>query len=234
MNVRKNNIKKKYDYFVAKSGISIIFPWKVVCDQLKNVWTHALCTLVLQVFLHAPSQPTLWLKLNLIGRDVPFDFIEKAVKNGCEYLSLSRSLTEVKKSEFQWKLKYLNVSLVRGDLAGVLQNCHVLQKLAADNLILNSDVIDHICQNGNTLKVLSLKDIGDHPHRPELIKKLSTSCPQLTEFNVSSTHLLDQDVCALVENLPANILKLDLSNSESVSDKHVRTLVSRCNKIKGA
>ena len=200
----------------------------MVCDQLKNVCTHALCTPVLQVFLHAPSQPTLWLKLNLIGRDVPFDFIEKAVKNGCQYLDLSESrMTEVKKSEFQWKLKYLDVSLVRGDLAGVLQNCHFLQKLAAEYLTLNSDEIDNICQNGNTLKILSLIGCNiDCNHRTELIRKLLTSCPQLTELNI-------QDMlygCALVENLPATILKLDLSDL-NVNDKHVRTLVSRCKKI---
>ena len=174
--------------------------------------------------MHAPSQPTLWLKLNLIGRDVPFDFIEKAVKNGCEYLNLRLSqVTEVKKSDFQWKLKYLNVSC--GDMAGVLQNCYFLQKLASDYLTINSDEIDHICQNGNTLQVLSLACCNiDYHHRTELIKKLLTSCPQLTEFN---SNLSD---CALVENLPANILKLDLS-SQGVNDKHVKTLVTRCNKI---
>ena len=183
--------------------------------------------------MHAPSQPTLWLKLNLIGRDVPFDFIEKAVKNGCEYLNLRLSqVTEVKKSDFQWKLKYLSVSLARG-VAGVLQNCHFLKKLAAENLTINSDEIDHICQNGNTLQVLSLAYSNiDYHHRTELIKKLLTSCPQLTELNLCllRSNLLDPHVCAIVENLPANILKLDLSR-QGVNDKHVKTLVTRCKKI---
>ena len=181
-------------------------------------------------------QPTLWLKLNLTGRDVPFDFIEKAVKNGCEYLNLRLSqVTEVKKSDFQWKLKYLNVSLARGDMAGLLQNCHFLQKLASEKLTINSDVIDHICQNGNTLQVLSLANSSsssniDYHHRTELIKKLLTSCPKLTELKIKCNPFFGPHVCALVENLPANILKLDLSR-QGVNDKHVKTLVTRCKKI---
>ena len=31
---------------------------------------------------------SLWLKLNLYGREVPYGFIEKAIQNGCEYLNL--------------------------------------------------------------------------------------------------------------------------------------------------
>ena len=54
--------KGKYDYFVAKSGKSLFFAWKVgkmcgrkcvVCDQVKNVRVHTLRTHVLKVFLHA-------------------------------------------------------------------------------------------------------------------------------------------------------------------------------------
>ena len=54
--------KGKYGYFVAKSGKSLFFAWKVgkmcgrkcvVCDQVKNVRVHTLRTHVLKVFLHA-------------------------------------------------------------------------------------------------------------------------------------------------------------------------------------
>ena len=153
-------------------------------------------------------------------------------------------MTEVKKSEFKWKLKYLNVSLVRGDLAGVLQNCHFLQKLAAEYLTLNSDEIDHICQNGKTLKILSLVGCNiDYNHRNELIKKLLTSCPQLTELNlqdsegvgphgiIGNNNLLDSHVSTLVNNMPPSILKLNLSSQLCVYDKHVNTLVQRCKNI---
>ena len=41
----------------------------------------------------------------------------------------------------------------------------------------------------------------------------------------------DPHICALVENLTPNILKLDLGYQKCVEDKHVNTLVRRCKKI---
>ena len=139
------------------------------------------------------KRPIIMVEIELLsGREVPFDFIAKAVENGCEYLDLvSTWVKGFKKSELPWKLKYLEISQycdqkwAREDLDGVLQNCHFLQKLAVDDLILNSNEIEHICQNGNTLRILSLDTCNiNGNHRSELIKKLLTSCPQLTELNL--------------------------------------------------
>ena len=123
---------------------------------------------------------------------------------------------------------------------GVLENCHFLQKLAVKNLSLNSDEIEQICQNGETLQILSLEGCNiDFYDRTELIQKLFTKCSKLTELNIrkgvgasifGNSMLLDQHVCALVDNLTPNILKLSLC-SQSVTDEHVNTLVRRCNKI---
>ena len=43
--------------------------------------------------------------------------------------------------------------------------------------------------------------------------------------------MLDSHVCALVDNLSPNILKLNLCAQQCVNDKHVNTLVQRCQKI---
>ena len=43
--------------------------------------------------------------------------------------------------------------------------------------------------------------------------------------------LLDKNLCALVNNLTPNILKLNLASQDFLKDKHVKTLVSRCKKI---
>ena len=43
--------------------------------------------------------------------------------------------------------------------------------------------------------------------------------------------LPDRHVCALVNNLTPNILKLNLGSQQCVMDEHVKTLVLRCNKI---
>ena len=187
----------------------------------------------------------LWLKLNLHGQEVPYGVIEKAIQNGCEYLNLGFSCVfGGKKSEVPWKLKYLEISQSL-DLEwapnvprGVLENCHFLQKLAVDHFKLNSNEIENICQNGETLKILSVEGCSiDFDQRTELVEKLFTKCPQLTELNIrkysgcfSNSILLDQHVCALVENLTPGILKLNLAN-QKVTDEHVHTLVSRCNKL---
>ena len=191
----------------------------------------------------------LWLKLNLFEREVPFGLIEKAIQNGCEYLNLGFSVVNGgKKSEVPWKLKYLELSQ-SGDIdwavdlpAGVLENCHSLQKLAIDSLMLNSEGVESICQNGETLRILSFEGCSiDWRNKTELIQKLFTKCPKLTELNLQKSFgnsfyyddsiLEDPDICALVENLTPNILKLDLGYQKCVEDKHVNTLVRRCNNI---
>ena len=194
----------------------------------------------------------LWLKLNLSGREVPYDFIVKAIQNGCEYLNLGYScVLGGEKSEVPWKLKNLEISQSgdHEDLMdvdqGVLENCHFLQKLAVENLSLDSDEIEQICQSGEVLRILSLEGCKiDFHYRTTLLQKLLTKCDQLTELNISKGMesaesemfgfghiLLETDVCALVENLTPNILKLQLDSQECVQDRHVNTLVRRCNNI---
>ena len=124
----------------------------------------------------------------------------------------------------------------------MLQNCHFLQKLAVENLTLNPCDIEQICQNGETLQILDLDGCTiDFEHRTELIQKLFTKCSQLTELNIykgfgsspriANNFLLDAHICSLVDNLTPNILKLNLATQPWLRDKHVNTLVGRCNKI---
>ena len=188
----------------------------------------------------------LWSKLNLHGQEVPYGIIEKAIQNGCEYLNLGYSIVYGgKKSEVPWNLKYLEISQAE-DLEwdpevpkGVIENCHFLHKLAVDYFKLDHIEIEQICQNGETLKILSLEGCNiDFCQRTGLVEKLIIKCSQLTELNISkgigglfsNSILLDQHVCALVENLTPGILKLNLASQE-VTDEHVHTLVSRCKKL---
>ena len=188
------------------------------------------------------NDQSLWLKLNIFERKVPFEFIEKAIQNGCEYLNLSCSRIHLgaKMSEMPWKLKYLAISWAPNGVEGVLQNCNILQKLAVDDLSLDSFAIEKICQNGETLRILSLDRCNiDYNQRTELIQKLFTKCSQLIEVNLNkgiggcwgNEILLDPHLFALIDNLTPNILKLDLSCQKCLEDNHVETLVQRCNKI---
>ena len=188
------------------------------------------------------NDQSLWLKLNIFERKVPFDFIEKAIQNGCEYLNLSCSYIHLgaKMLEMPWKLKYLDISWAPNGLEEGLQNCHFLQKLSVDNLSLDSFAIEKICQNGETLRILNLERCNiDYYQRTGLIQKLFTKCSQLREVNLNkgiggffgNEILLDPHLFALIDNLTPNILKLNLSSQEYVEDKHVKTLVQKCNKI---
>ena len=208
------------------------------------------CGQVSQRLRAIANDQSLWSKLNLFGRKVPYGFIEKAIQNGCEYLNLGFSHVSRagKKSDVPWKLKYLEISQScdhEWSLPaphGLLENCSYLQKLSVDNLRLDSIDIEQICQNGETLQILSLEGCNiDFYLRNELIQKLFIKCPQLTELNLNhgigftslfgNKILLDQHLCTLVDNLTPNILKLNLGSQEFLEDKHVKTLVSRCKKI---
>ena len=150
--------------------------------------------------------------------------------------------------EVPWKLKYLAISqsddrkLDPEVPKGVIENCQSLQKLAIHNFILHSNEIDQICQNGETLQILSLEGCNISSYQPsELIEKLFTKCPRLTELNIrkgrggpfhfSNNILLDPHICALVESLTPGIMKLNLASQKYITDEHVDTLVRRCNKI---
>ena len=171
------------------------------------------------------NDKSLWKKLNLTGRKIPFGFIEKAMENGCEYLKLRyASVNGRKKSKLPCSLKFLEISFCDNH-EGVLQNCHLLEKLALFGVKLHSSGIEQIIQNGETLRSLSL---GPLELRPELIQNLFIKCHQLTEVNMDCNSYAQ--ICALVKNLTPNILKLSIRNYR-VKGEHVATLVQRCKKI---
>ena len=186
------------------------------------------------------NDESLWLKVNLYHRKVPYDFIEKAAGNGCQYLGLFAcdiiGFTGISKSSLN--LKYLNV---RGGCQGVLkliQNCSSLQKLSVAHLILDHSVdfdFQYICQNRQTLQVLDLQGSKlDFCYHTELVQDLLTNCAYLTELNIStySVMLLDRDLIkALVDNLTPTILKVSLGGQKNLQDEHVKKLVKRCNNI---
>ena len=186
------------------------------------------------------NDESLWLKVNMYHRKVPYDFIEKAAGNGCQYLGLFAcdiiGFTGISKSSLN--LKYLNV---RGGCQGLLkliQNCSSLQKLSAAHLILDHSVdfdFQYICQNRQTLQVLDLQGSKlDFRYHTELVQDLLTNCAYLTELNIStySIMLLDRDLIkALVDNLTPTILKVSLGGQKNLQDEHVKKLVKRCNNI---
>ena len=208
-----------------------------------------LCGQVSQRLRAIANDESLWQKLNLCrGQDVPYDFIKKAVENGCQYLSLAGSgvlhLTEI--SEPPFNLKYLNMSqeerlfpnkAPNGQrLPKMVQNCNSLQKLSVATLPLDSDDIQYICQNGQTLQVLDMAGCDIDPcNLTNLLQDLFRNCSHLTELNISGYFarniLLVPHIQALVDNLTPTILKINLSYQTNLKDEHLKILVERCNKI---
>jgi F-box and leucine-rich repeat protein 1 (S-phase kinase-associated protein 2) len=169
------------------------------------------------------NDESLWLKLYLYGRKVPYDFIEKAAGNGCQYLRLAHCdiIGLTGKSESSFKFKYLNMYQGRPGVQKLVQNCSALQKLSVAGLTLDSDDIQYICQNSQTLQVLDLGDCKFDLHK---LQDLLTNCAHLTELNIYTDcgRLLDPHIQALVDNLTPTILKLALGGQVNLQDEHVK------------
>ena len=200
-----------------------------------------LCGQVSKRLRAVANDESLWLKLNLWDRKVPYNFIEKVAGNGCQYLSLAncaiQTLTE--KSDQPFSLKYLNISQLGRyrkpqELPKLLQNCHSLQKLSVANLPLDSLDIQYVCQNGQTLKVLDLEAcIIQLQNREKILQDLFSNCANLTELNIGSYSncFMDHQIQVLADNLTLTILKLDLKYQYSFNDDHLKKMVKRCNRL---
>ena len=196
-----------------------------------------LCGQVSKRLRSIANDESLWLKLNFCCRKVPYDFIEKAVGNGCQYLSLPfcSLLGLTRKSESSFNLKYLNLLGECREMPKLVQYCSSLRKLSLRYLPLDSDDIQYICQNGQTLQVLDIGNCNIDRGNATLLQDLFTNCAHLTELSISGegdTSLLDlPQIQALVDNLTPKILKVNLSHQYNLRDDHVKKLVKRCNKI---
>ena len=133
---------------------------------------------------------SLWQKINLARRNVPAKFIEKALRQGCQYLSLWR--TQIKSvsdpSSFSVKnqLKYLSIScydeqkVLIENLIGATQ---LLEKLSIedDSVFIRYNFQSNIIENKKTLTVLR---IVKHTLSVETVKSIFTNCLELTEVNL--------------------------------------------------
>jgi hypothetical protein len=151
----------------------------------------------------------LWQKINLSDRRVPAKFIEKALRHGCQYLSLCG--TEIKylpKYAFSApnQLKYLSIScsIYYQDYPIVSDHEILMKNLLSASQSLEKLSIrfgnqDHeygthfqpnIIQNSQTLTVLKIEDLK--PLGLDTIQLIFTNCLELTEvsFMVRDTFAL--------------------------------------------
>ena len=217
--------------------IGHVFSYLKIVDLLK-------CGKVSKRFRAISNYQYLWPKtLNLCYKKVPVGFLQKLLDSGCKYLSLSGSVLDgtlnLPKTS---RLKYLNLSdfeleCYRKNSEEILKSCFSLQKLSLCKSKLSLNLISIIClQNGKTLKVLDLSKctfLGSHSDKCEFdcIWQIVNTCTELKELSLYMTHLNENSINYLVSNLTSNIEKVDLYNMNCLRDKHVKKLVTRCNRI---
>ena len=143
----------------------------------------------------------------------------------------------------------------------LLFSCQSLEKLSLELLVFDPQTVKNtICiQNGQTLKTLDLETwsnlypkivynslgVGSLCTNTEqkmairreigaIIPDIVKNCVNLTELNLGSVNLFENSLHYLVNNLTPKISKLSLrgcGNSQIITDEHVKTLVTRCNKL---
>jgi len=187
-------------------------------------------------------------KLNLCCKKVPAGLLQKLLDNGCKYLSLSEAILEgnlnLPKAS---RLEYLNLSgfgldCNKENSEKLLESCYSLQKLSLSKFPFSTKLINSISLLGN-LKVLDLSGCTfsradnnlsyPHYHRQYTshIHQIAENCTGLKELSLSRMRLPEKAIDILVSYLTSDIEKLDLFHLADLGDKHIKTLVTRCNKI---
>ena len=176
---------------------------------------------------------------------MPVGFLQKLLDSGCEYLSLSEAISEgTLNLPSVSRLKYLNLSGFglksasnRENSEKLLKSCYSLRKLSLSNFHLTVKLIDSTClQNGKTLKVLDLSNCN-FQHKcmnfqyTAPIQQIVRNCTELKELSLHDVYLTKNPIEILVSKLTTKIEKLDLFYMYHLRDTHVKTLVTRCNKI---
>ena len=104
-----------------------------------------------------------------------------------------------------------------------------MEKLSLSYCELNHNYINSIChQNGQSLKVLDLQ--GCKGLSPEFTQDIVKFCSELREFNFDVTYRNTESFNIVVDNITPKIEKIRIGY-DFLEDQHVKTLVTRCNKI---
>ena len=179
---------------------------------------------------------SLWEKINLYAKEVPSEFIEQILANGCTYLNLNYTqiMGTLSLPQKPYQLKYLNLEDVKANMKSVqkLLSCSFfLEKASLCGLKLNKEILNGI-KNEN-LKVLDLSCCsGVSGLTIESVNKV-LKCDKLSELNLGfemgskSSELVNQ----LVNNLPPNLERLSLGGLDCLSDDHVKVVANRCKKL---
>ena len=188
---------------------------------------------------------TLWMTVNLEKKTVKTDFLEMILRNGCRILKLSDStILGSLSSNMKSQLRVLNLSQLNGAWSDqedpvveeLISSSSSLKHLVMKGVYLTPKMAVSICKIGKTLQILNLNS-SDLAYMSSYKKSASLHeiikcCQELREVDLDvNDGLNNEDLEFLARNIPPNVEKLNLSKS-CIKDEHVKTLLSRCNKIK--
>ena len=187
---------------------------------------------------------TLWMTVNLEKKTVTTEFLEMILRNGCRILKLGDStILGSLSSNMKSQLRCLNLSQLNGAWSDqedpvveeLISSSSSLKHLVMKGVYLTPKMAVSICKNGKTLQILNLNssDLDFSSSSPyNSLQEIIKCCQELREVDLNvQDGLNNEDLEFLARNISPNVEKLNLSKS-CFTDDHVKTLLSRCNKIK--
>ena len=159
------------------------------------------------------------------------DFIKFLLDKGCERLNLrGATIKGSLKLDGPSKLRCLSL---RNDpaLKEILNSCHILQKLSLEELDFDF-VKQLILRNSKTLQTINM--VLFDPLKDDSKVDFFGCCLKLTEFKITGItnyNFRSEQLDLMIDSLPPNLLKVEFSHFEELSDLHIEKLVRKCDKI---
>ena len=193
---------------------------------------------------------SLWQTINLSRKRVQTDFLQKVIDQDCKYLNLNEAkIIGTLRLQNQSQLTYLDLSGCTAESQSVfeelLESCHSLQTLSFTQDINVEVMFQMTAQNGKTLQILNC--FGGTRSRFQMfsIECIIENCSELKELHFwNGVNIFESDgnICYLcginddafdylVNNISPEIEKLSFGYG-GFDDHHIKTLVSRCTKLK--
>jgi len=197
------------------------------------------------------NDKTLWKIVDLSNTKVKAESIKAVLKNDCENLNLQHTTIDgsIKLSKTS-KLKYLNLEMClvsKTFFNEILLSCCSLQKLVLGEPghVLDTALLQRIfSNNGQTLEALNFgfsyfdpilenctSYLDFRTQSMMLVKLILTHCTKLQEINLECCDLHHDALSQLVSGLSPEMKKVSLPGNDQVTDEHIETLVTRCDKI---
>ena len=184
---------------------------------------------------------TLWMTVNLEKKTVRTEFLEMILRNGCRILKLGDStILGSLSSNMKSQLRCLNLSQLNGAWSDqedpvveeLIFSNSSLKHLVMEGVYLTPKMAVSICKTGKTLQILNLNSSDFDYISSRGLQNIIKCCQELREVDLNVNNgLNNEDLEFLARNIPPNVEKLNVSKS-CITDDHVKTLLSRSNKIK--